>query len=191
MNDYPARARDLVRKCWTRAHGERTTTRDVAVRLVNGISDEAYLRFLAAEFLVTTAASSQRRRTLDAERRAVRTKSEPVQLTPAERNARLDAQAEIQEQYSAELVKIVNDYTARVRMTWERELLDSILRLRDGTEVTWGDATVEQHEERASIFMDHMQANAEGAARHKRAIEDLRKSGACTLNEMVRAPART
>lgn len=66
-------------------------------------------------------------------------------------------------------------------MEFTNELLNATFSLPDGTEVKWGDATVDQHEARKQMFQDQAQTNLEGAARHDIAIELLRTTGARTL----------
>jgi hypothetical protein len=83
------------------------------------------------------------------------------------------------------LRELVDDMTAQLRIKWEKELLDSKFALSDGTRVSWADATIEQHEERAAMFERNVLANAEGAARHRRAIADLTHAGVGTLGELT------
>jgi len=71
-----------------------------------------------------------------------------------------------------------------LRMEWTRELLGAAFALRDGTIVTWGSATVAQHEDRIAMFTDNAVANIEGAARHQAAITELREKGLLCLNEL-------
>jgi hypothetical protein len=79
----------------------------------------------------------------------------------------------------------VAKFTAELRIEWTAELLGSDFALADGTRVTWGEATVEQHEERAAMFQRNAVANAEGAARHLHALEALKFAGRETLNDLV------
>ncbi|WP_284984318.1 hypothetical protein [Arthrobacter sp. efr-133-TYG-118] len=88
-------------------------------------------------------------------------------------------------QYHAEMRKVFEDYGAQLRIEWTKELLDSEFALPDGTRLTWGDATIEHHEQRVVMFTNNAIANAEGAARHQKAINDLREAGRATLREMA------
>lgn len=83
------------------------------------------------------------------------------------------------------LTGILEDYKRELKIQWTDELLASEFSLTDGTRVTWGDATVEQHAERAEMFRRNMVTNAEGAARHLKALDELRASGAPTLKHLV------
>jgi|ERR1051326_7184523 hypothetical protein len=74
---------------------------------------------------------------------------------------------------------------AELKMEWTQELLDSTFALSDGSRVTWGNATVEEHRERARMFTDLAETNLHGAARHKLAIDQLVRAGATCLNEVV------
>lgn len=87
------------------------------------------------------------------------------------------------------LRELVDDMTSKLRLKWEKDLLESKFALRDGTRVTWADATIEQHEERAAMFEQNVLANAEGAARHRRAVQDLTEAGAQTLGQLVAVAA--
>lgn len=55
----------------------------------------------------------------------------------------------------------------------------------DGTVVLWGDATIEQHQQRRDLFLRNALANTDGAARHEQAIRTLTETGAATLREAV------
>ena len=80
---------------------------------------------------------------------------------------------------------IVEDYERELRIEWPRELLDSGFALPDGTVVKWGDATVAEHTERLGMLTRNAEANIEAAARHQRAIEELRTAGADTLRNLA------
>ena len=77
--------------------------------------------------------------------------------------------------------EIIADTTARMRMEWTNELLAQSFRMPDGTKVTWGSATVEQHQERLEMLQRNAKANIEAAARHNKAIVDITHCGVDTL----------
>lgn len=79
----------------------------------------------------------------------------------------------------------INDFAHNLRMEWTQELLSQEFALTDGSRVTWGDATIEQHRERADLFARNAAANAEGAARHQLAVEELERAGCPTLGDLV------
>lgn len=98
------------------------------------------------------------------------------------------ASAEIDARYRAKMQGILDEYAASLRMEWTEELLASSFALSDGVRVLWGDATIEQHRERAQMFTANAQANTEGAARHLAAIRDLRAAGVERLHDLPTPP---
>lgn len=80
-------------------------------------------------------------------------------------------------------------YTEEMRVQWTQELLDSQFNMPDGTTVTWGTATREQHEARYEMFKNNAMANMEGAARHKQAMQQIDSAGVTTLLELTSAVA--
>lgn len=95
--------------------------------------------------------------------------------------------------YVAGLARVVStavdEYADALRIEWTNELLATEIALPDGTRTTWGAATVEQHTERAQMFERMAQGNLEGAARHRKAIDELRSSGASSLSAMTQEVA--
>jgi hypothetical protein len=79
----------------------------------------------------------------------------------------------------------IAQYMSAIKMVWTAELLVTEFALGDGTKVTWGEATIEQHEIRLDIFTSNAHANLEGAARHAHAIDAIRMAGAARLDEVV------
>ncbi len=69
-------------------------------------------------------------------------------------------------------------------LEWRNELLASRFTLNDGTSVSWGEATVEQHQERIEMFLANAAANTEGAARHKKAVDDILANNVSRLGEI-------
>lgn len=85
--------------------------------------------------------------------------------------------------------RMMDDVKAKWQMEWSTELLNQKFALGDGTDVTWGNATREQHEYRYKMHANHAVAGIEGASRHKAAIEVLDSTGASSLNAaLVSAP---
>lgn len=91
----------------------------------------------------------------------------------------------------AEVGAITEQYASRLKIQWTEELLGSEFALPSGALVTWGEATVANHEARRDMFMANAQGNVEGAARHTAAIGALREAGASTLNELSAARSST
>lgn len=66
-----------------------------------------------------------------------------------------------------------------------RPVMDDIVTLNgDGDKALWGDMTIEQHEERIQYLLAGIEGATKAVDRHRRAIEDLRSTGANTLREM-------
>lgn len=93
----------------------------------------------------------------------------------------INAEAQLGESLGA----IISAYKESLHIEWTEELLDSEFALGDGTTVTWGDATVEQHEARALMFEGQAKAGIEGAVRHRKAIESIALANATSLRESV------
>lgn len=201
----------LAQECYDRAKDRAVPTRAIAAELVASASPEV-VAAMASEYLVGVVAAEQRAATLAAERESERQRRQqhaewpvgdraPRKGTKARERweretevgrefARLDAEADFRQiQMVAVMQRALERYVEDLKMQWTAELLDSTFALRDGTVVTWGEATVEQHEDRRQMFLDNAHANMEGAARHEVAVRELRESGAATLREMVQVPA--
>lgn len=210
MSDVKAEIAALVQECHEESVRTKSPTRPVAVALVDALPDGPVLRRLAAEFLVDALARAQRAKTLEEERAAER--EQQSHETPSARmprkgtRARTDwerntpegrawAEAEEAEEmrsmqmFHGTLGRTLDRYAEDLRVSWTAELLDSTFAVGDGTLVTWGEATVEQHAERRQMFLNNAHANMEGAARHESALRELRASGKPTLREMVRVAA--
>lgn len=83
------------------------------------------------------------------------------------------------------LSSIVAAYRDELRIEWTAELLETEFALPDGTRVTWGHASVANHQERAEMFEANAHANLEGAARHRKAISDLQEAKVERLEQLV------
>ena len=84
---------------------------------------------------------------------------------------------------------ILSELREGLHLEWTEELLGSRFTLRDGSSVTWGEATVAQHRDRVNIFMDNVAANMDGAARHNKAIRAIEEAGAVCLNDAIEGVA--
>lgn len=139
-------------------------------------------------FLVEAAADLRRNRALATERAAT---------VPA--RASQSAREKESREYKAELMRVelecraglfasissaVDEFKSRLRLTWTKELLATSFSLPDGQEVTWGEASVEQHQQRVEMFAAQAALNIEGAARHRKAIEAISLLAAKCLNEI-------
>lgn len=75
---------------------------------------------------------------------------------------------------------------ARINNTktrWTEELLSETFRV-DGVEVSWGDATVEQHQRRMESLKKHAQGTLETSAKHGQAITEIKNAHASRLSEV-------
>jgi hypothetical protein len=86
---------------------------------------------------------------------------------------------------SARRNAVLNKIRFDVAVEWTKAILVTEFALRDGTRVTWGDATAEQHRARVSMLHEGIAANAETAARHDAALQALADCGATCLNEVI------
>lgn len=68
-------------------------------------------------------------------------------------------------------------------------LFDKSFKLGDGTEATWGEATVEQHEQRLAMLTKLRDGLNSTIDRHTEAIHVLRTSGARCLAEVPQSVA--
>ena len=87
----------------------------------------------------------------------------------------------------SKVAAVVTALAADVLNGWAPELLAVTFALGDGTEVTFADATVEQHAERASWLEAHAAGTLETASIHRRAIADILAGHAETLGGVVDA----
>lgn len=165
---------------------------------------------LAAAYLLSQVKMNQRRATLTAERGAER---EPVAKEPnwgtqaweewatkPENEERAQNTRERREMFAridrehttklmTEMDSIIGKFKDTLHMEWTAELLDSEFATGDGSKVTWGDATRDQHADRFNMHKRNATAGMEGAARHQQAIETLDTTGATTLREAVSVAA--
>ena len=174
---------------------------DAAARSASNLSRDA-LVFLAQAAIVDQVRARQREDSLEVERLAMfkpRT-SRPRRGTKAfdiwvdetaEGQAWLASERQLAEEwepkaraFAAKMSGFIDDFATELRMQWTEELLATEFGLADGTRVTWGSATIDQHNERRDMFMANAQANAEGAARHTAAIRALEESGARCLDNL-------
>lgn len=165
-------------------------------------------RELAVAAVVSTVRTRRRSATLVVERSAIVSKDNwETALTPSAAGVRkgtasydrwltetengrkyADEEHEYNRRKWSALSDALDRYTKELRVQWTAELLSSEFALADGTRVTWGEATREQHIERRDIFMRNASANLEGAARHQQAIDAL-EGNAATLNDLVQVAA--
>jgi hypothetical protein len=66
-----------------------------------------------------------------------------------------------------------------------RLLVGQRFKLGDGSEISWGQATIPQHEQRVAVLESMMRGLQDTIARHRAVIEFLRARGASCLDEVV------
>lgn len=151
--------------------------------------DKDALVSVAASYIRGEYNRQKRSKVLKAEREVTQLSGRELPLRYAETQAHMDKEAREREPFDlhGHMNEIVLRYKNEIKAEWTEELLSQSIHMPDGTETTWGDASMAQHELRMDMFMKNATANIEGAARHKKAIEDLRLSGRSTLSELVSA----
>ena len=90
-------------------------------------------------------------------------------------------------QLRAKVSALVDSLMADVKAGWAAELLAGTFAVGDGIEVSFADATIEQHEERALWLEAHAAGTLETALIHRRAIADIRAANQLTLAGVVDA----
>jgi putative heme degradation protein len=85
---------------------------------------------------------------------------------------------------NAQLNIAIQNYTDHIRLQVTQELLATTFALGDGVVVTWGEATVAQHEQRISLLTKNAAGNLEAAARHRSAVQEIQKFGVLCLNAL-------
>jgi len=92
---------------------------------------------------------------------------------------------EIRSRSFEQITTAMNTFADELKIEWTTELLDSEISLPDGTRVLWGDATIEQHEARKNMLTNQAVGIVETAAKHEKAISELRQAGKTHLRELV------
>ena len=91
--------------------------------------------------------------------------------------------AKLRTNVSVMVVKLAGD----VLSGWAPELLAGTFAVGDGTVVSFADATIEQHEARASLLESYAAGTLETASIHRRAIADCIAAHQLTLRGVVDA----
>lgn len=87
------------------------------------------------------------------------------------------------------IFQAMTDFQDHVRLKVTAELLASSFKLGDGTSVTWGQATVRQHQQREDMLLKDAGGTIETAARHKAARGMIEEAGVTCLAEIPREVA--
>lgn len=91
------------------------------------------------------------------------------------------------ERAAQQMTALIEQIAAETRLEVTAELLGSEFALGDGRRVTWGEATIADHEQRIAMVTANAVANAEDAARHQAAVSLLKERGLDTLAEIASA----
>lgn len=94
--------------------------------------------------------------------------------------------------FPSNLAKAVNEaidqVRAELRLELTQEFLASEFAVGDGTRVTWGSATIDQHEHRIAMLQANAGANIEAAARHRVAVEMISSAKRSCLADLAQHP---
>lgn len=89
------------------------------------------------------------------------------------------------EEREREISKLIAATESRVRLELTAELLAASFALGDNSEATWGEATVEQHQQRLDMLIKHAAGTVDTATRHRAAIAMIQAAGATCLAEVA------
>lgn len=85
--------------------------------------------------------------------------------------------------------QLIAQVSEEVRLETTRELLSTVFALGDGTEVTWGTATIEQHKQRIEMLTKNAAGIVETASRHTAAVRMIEEAGATCLADLAERAA--
>lgn len=85
--------------------------------------------------------------------------------------------------------RAIDIFKTELRAEWTAEILEQVFTRPDGTEVTWADATADDHVAAAQQARLTADSALLIVAMHEKAATDLRAAGAATLAELTAAAA--
>jgi hypothetical protein len=138
------------------------------------------------EFLSTIEGKAWRDKVPSASRLIERAKSEAV--SERKHRERQMKSEETQRRLRADMEAAIAQWKQEVIVEWSRELLSATFTI-DGQTVTWGEATVAQHEARAESLTKQAVGTVETAAMHMKAVDRLKAAAAQTLNDVEEVAA--
>lgn len=100
---------------------------------------------------------------------------------PEEYERRLAEEDARSARFRAGLQQAIDGLVKELRAEWTAELLAMSFALGDGTTVTWGAATADQHADRAALLQRQSESTLETAALHLAAIRDIKAAKATCL----------
>lgn len=189
----PQTLSDLIR-----AHPEMSE-RDLATEYVKSLSPSR-LRLFAIEYAVEIIVAERRDMVRTVERRAtVRPLKRPPRKSDqsppdrqrdikeaADRRERLRLLHEDPDEFDVRygITAALRKFKESVVLELTEDLLHSAFKLGDGTETTWGSATVEEHEQRVELLMGNVQGNIDTIQRHRAAIRLITTHHVLSLAEV-------
>lgn len=129
--------------------------------------------------LLREAHGVQRRDTRAAEMQAVRPRSMYRPVVPKDVEVHL----------IRAIGPVIQTHREGMDLIYTEEFLAQTFTLRDGTVISWGEATVAQHKERSTMFQQLAVANLDGATKHNKAIQDIEAAGVGCLRELLERAA--
>jgi hypothetical protein len=106
----------------------------------------------------------------------------------AERREREDERARTEfggSKFAMHLHDMKEHMRAEIRLELTAELLDAPFALGNGTTVTWGDASIEDHERRIEMLVAHAGGTLATAQRHDAAISMIRAGDVTCLRDLA------
>lgn len=183
-------SRSRLDRLIAQARAKHSDPEDARLELLGLVADadDDFRDDLAFAFARGAFDDAIRNDTLKEERAATVTPAAPKAMR-RERRSVFDRPETPEQEASAQRFRdrvdqIMSDLKADLQMEWTRELLDSVFAVGDGTFVSWGEATVEQHEARIQMHAVNAEAAMEGWARHSQAVDAIAEAGVSCLNEI-------
>lgn len=110
-----------------------------------------------------------------AQRKRARSRNrERYEKVREEANAKLRAKARM----------IVDDLARELHSEWSASLLKATFSLPNGSQVSWADATTEEHEARAAQLEGLAAGDLQTAAIHRQAVADILAAGVSKLGDL-------
>ena len=155
-----------------------------ATRLTSAM-DPTQLQAAATLYVLRLLRERHRGKVLTVERSAARRSRKPYESTIPADDPYWERKAEREVQFWSTLRGYVDRYTDELKMEWTEELLSSTFALADGSLVSWGSATVDQHEARRDLLLANASGNLSSAARHEAALRLLAERHAQCLDDAM------
>lgn len=192
--DSVAKVRRLAVAAATVYDGKLPGDDDDAIELVLAAKGGIVLRDLARAYILDAVKAARRdlalRREQEAQQERMRKIEEDNQRPEVieERRRREEkhekAMQEINDRMWASVRAATDKYAAQLKMEWTEELLTTGFALGDGRIVTWGTATIADHQQRIDMLERNAVGNLEAAGRHRAAMEEIAQNGATTLADL-------